>query len=304
MNCIFCHQPSDNSKSIEHIVPESLGNKNTVLWRGAVCDKCNNYFAIKIEKELLKQPYFISVRNRNFIKSKKGKTIPQQVLVSLKDGKYAKAWLDFDEKNINIYLEKEENISSIIAHKSKIIAPLIVEPEKNNYILSRFLAKCAFEYLVLRVKEENFLDFAEYLKNEQFEPLRKYARYGEGCKFWPYYQRRIYGEGDLFIGFEGERKYETLNEMDLLSIELERKTINGEEHVMVELYFILVIMGIEYAIHFAAPEIDGYEIWLKKHNNLSPVERYREVRIPNTRTDIPLITEELIKKMNDRKNKS
>lgn len=69
MNCIFCHQPSDNSKSIEHIVPESLGNKKTVLWRGAICDKCNNYFATKIEKTLLDQPYFISLRNRNFIKT-------------------------------------------------------------------------------------------------------------------------------------------------------------------------------------------------------------------------------------------
>lgn len=302
MNCIFCHQLSDNSKSIEHIVPESLGNKNTVLWRGAVCDKCNNYFATKIEKELLDQPYFISLRNRNFIKSKKGKTIPQQVIVSLKDGGYAKAQLDVDENDIHVYLEKEESISSIIANTGKIIVPIIPEPEQNNYILSRFLAKCAFEFLVLRVKEENFLDFAEYLKSEQFEPLRKYARYGEGYKFWPYYQRRIYGEGDLFIGFEGEKKYETLNEMDLLSIELERKTINEEEHVMVELYFILVIMGVEYTIHIAAPEIDGYEIWLENNNYKSPVERYGEIRIPNTRTDMPLITEELVKKINSKRD--
>jgi hypothetical protein len=56
MNCIFCHKISDNSQSIEHIIPESLGNKEHTLWKGAVCDKCNNYFATKMEKEL----------NRNF----------------------------------------------------------------------------------------------------------------------------------------------------------------------------------------------------------------------------------------------
>lgn len=71
MNCVFCHNISDSSKSVEHIIPESLGNKEHILWRGAVCDKCNNYFATKIEKELLDQPYFISMRHRNFIKTKK-----------------------------------------------------------------------------------------------------------------------------------------------------------------------------------------------------------------------------------------
>lgn len=301
MNCIFCHQPSDNSKSIEHIVPESLGNKKTVLWRGAICDKCNNYFATKIEKTLLDQPYFISLRNRNFIKTKKNRFVPQKVIVTLKDDRYTHAWMNPDDINMHIHLDQEV-FNSIIAKKGQILIPLLIEPEKDNYILSRFLAKCAFEYLVFRTKEQNFIEFSEYLRDKQFEPLRKYARYGEGCKFWPYHQRRIYGEGDMFVGFEGEKEYEILNEMDLLSIELERKTIEGEEHVMIELYFILVIMGIEYTIHLAAPEIDGYEIWLKNKNNLSPVERYGETRTPNTRTDIPLITEELVRKMNHKKN--
>ncbi|RHJ93598.1 MULTISPECIES: HNH endonuclease [Bacteroidales] len=53
MNCIFCTQNSENSKSVEHIIPESLGNKLTVLSKGIVCDECNNYFARKIEGEML-----------------------------------------------------------------------------------------------------------------------------------------------------------------------------------------------------------------------------------------------------------
>lgn len=28
MNCIFCKKDSTNSKSVEHIIPESFGNKN------------------------------------------------------------------------------------------------------------------------------------------------------------------------------------------------------------------------------------------------------------------------------------
>jgi hypothetical protein len=296
MNCIFCHKTSNSSKSVEHIVPESLGNKHTVLWKGAVCDNCNNYFATKIEKELLNQSYFISLRHRNIIKTKKNRTVPQKVLLPIK-GKMTNAWFEYDGMRGNIYLNSKEGIESILM-EGRIIEPIIIEPESNNYILSRFLAKCAYEYLVFRVGEKNFIAFSEYIKeDEQFAILRQYARYGEGCKFWPYYQRRIYGEGDMFCGLEENKIYETLNEMDFLSIELERKLVNGVEAVVLELYYVLVIMGIEYVVHLAAPEIDGYELWLKKNNNISPIEKYGEKRIPNIRSNTPQITEELIKRM-------
>jgi hypothetical protein len=73
MRCIFCKINSIATKSIEHVIPESLGNKEHVLPKGAVCDKCNNYFATKIEKELLDFPYFKSLRHRNRIPSKKNR---------------------------------------------------------------------------------------------------------------------------------------------------------------------------------------------------------------------------------------
>ena len=53
MKCIFCGQESSYSKSIEHIVPESFGNKTAFLRKGIVCDKCNNYFARKVEQPFL-----------------------------------------------------------------------------------------------------------------------------------------------------------------------------------------------------------------------------------------------------------
>jgi hypothetical protein len=73
MKCIFCKNNSDNSKSAEHIIPESLGNKEHILPVGIVCDSCNQYFASKVEKKVLELPYFRSVRHRSRIKSKKGR---------------------------------------------------------------------------------------------------------------------------------------------------------------------------------------------------------------------------------------
>jgi hypothetical protein len=67
MRCIFCKQDSKDSKTIEHIIPESLGNKDHILLSGVVCDKCNNYFGLKVEKPLLETDYFKQARFRNSI---------------------------------------------------------------------------------------------------------------------------------------------------------------------------------------------------------------------------------------------
>lgn len=80
MECIFCHKGASLSRSVEHIIPESLGNKQHILPTGYVCDECNHYFAVKIEKELLRQPYFVSMRFRNEILTKKGKLVKENMI--------------------------------------------------------------------------------------------------------------------------------------------------------------------------------------------------------------------------------
>ncbi len=45
---------SDNSKSIEHIIPESLGNKSFILPLGFVCDKCFYRSEEKADKKPIK----------------------------------------------------------------------------------------------------------------------------------------------------------------------------------------------------------------------------------------------------------
>ncbi|ELN7657016.1 hypothetical protein R1S27_004361 [Salmonella enterica] len=62
MLCIFCAGNSTNSRSVEHIMPESIGSKKRVLPRGVVCDKCNNYFARKVEQPILNHPWMRNIR--------------------------------------------------------------------------------------------------------------------------------------------------------------------------------------------------------------------------------------------------
>ena len=71
--CIFCNQDSTNSESVEHIIPESLGNEELILDKGIVCDKCNNYFSREIESPVLNLDGFKQLRFYELIESKRGR---------------------------------------------------------------------------------------------------------------------------------------------------------------------------------------------------------------------------------------
>lgn len=71
--CIFCLEDASESVSVEHILPESLGNADHTLPRGVVCDACNNYFSRKIEKPLLDSGVFRLLRADRRIANKRGR---------------------------------------------------------------------------------------------------------------------------------------------------------------------------------------------------------------------------------------
>ena len=270
MECIFCHKDSSISKSIEHIIPESLGNKDYVLPTGYVCDECNHYFAIKIEKELLSQPYFISMRSRNEILTKKRKFVKEKMIFpgALKS---CEVEMRSTGNGLIVSINDMELYELIKAGKIRTMIGLYIpEPEYPNTIMSRFLAKCAYEYfLYIMGKEKYDLCVQELLgsKTDVLKDLREYVRYGKG-KYWQYNQRRIYSEGDCFFNQSENIHYEILHEMKFLTTECKRYS-NGK--VEAEIYFIICIAGIEYAICISDSEISGYQKWLEKHNGISPL---------------------------------
>lgn len=73
MRCIFCKADSQTSRSVEHIVPESMGNTNHVLPLGAVCDGCNQYFARKVERPVLESPILRLIRASMEVPNKRGR---------------------------------------------------------------------------------------------------------------------------------------------------------------------------------------------------------------------------------------
>ena len=222
MQCIFCHKDSSTSKSVEHIIPESLGNKEHILPKGYVCDACNNYFSVKIEKELLAQPYFVSMRRRNDIRTKKGRFVAEEMLFP---GAQRVSDTMFNLEENTIYIKDDVVVKSIIDGRcTHAIARYIEEPEYPNIIMSRFIAKCAYESIFLWGGEH---DYQIWLKEKDdkdtmfrdFDGLRKFARYGIGE--WEYSQRRIYSEG-TFFSYKGCEPYEVLHEQKFFYREVEK----------------------------------------------------------------------------------
>jgi len=252
MRCIFCKQDSSTSKTIEHIIPESLGNKEHTLPAGVVCDDCNNYFSHQVEAPLLNSDYFRDVRSRMWVPSKKGRiptiqalALPSMVVVELMNDEWGKSICPKNEK------DSYKLINSLRTHNSgSLIVPIPVFPDEKT--VSRFLGKVAIEVLAFRfLKIESGLD--EVIDKPELDQLRKFTRYGTPEVQWPYYKRRIYPEDKKYYE-EGYGSFEILHEFNLLYTETN------------ELYLILAIFGIEYGINYGGPEIDGYIDWLKKND--------------------------------------
>lgn len=293
--CIFCHKDASTSKSVEHIIPESLGNKHHLLPKGYVCDKCNNYFSVKIEKELLAQPYFVSMRFRNEILTKKNKLVKERIRfpeVCIN----AEAILQTSLKGMTISFDDDVLYKKIQDEKIKTIElSYIPEPTYPNRILSRFLAKCAYEFFLYNVGKDKYdLCVQELLgkENDILKNLREYARFGKG-KYWSYSQRRIYSEGDVVYNQSKGLYLEKLYEMKFFTKEYNEMP---NYDVEVEIYFVMAILGIEYAICISDPDISEYQKWLEEHKGVSPLTNEEQEMHFSLSTVKPI----LIKKDDDR----
>ncbi len=184
--CIFCAENSEASQSVEHIIPESLGNRELILPKGVVCDKCNNYFARKIEGPVLALDFFKQLRFYNFIENKDGNIPPSDALIC--DEKAKIKWLDVNGERSMLMELSPETILKIIQNRPQAFITRgysFLETEINNYDISRFLVKIAIEYYVYMAINSQTGDINEELSlifDEQMKMLINYVRQGRQDK--------------------------------------------------------------------------------------------------------------------------
>ena len=126
--------------------------------------------------------------------------------------------------------------------------------------MSRFLGKMAIEALAhtfLQVPQalDELVDCAE------LDPLRTYVRRGSTSLVWPFHKRQIYPETAVFHE-KGYGEYQVLHEWAFLYPSRPEST---------ELYFVIAIFGVEYALNLDAPNKDRYREWLCVHGSQSPL---------------------------------
>ncbi len=259
MQCIFCKNDSTSSASVEHIIPESLGNKRYFLRKGIVCDTCNNYFATKIEKPLLELPYFVSVRHRNIIQNKKGKIpndsgillAPTAGLVNFHIDKSGKASIIVDDDSVMQFILSNDTFS--------IVKPINDNAPIDNSLMSRFLGKVSIEALA-QIFENDENGLMEIIYKKELDDLRNYVRFGNEIKHWQYHSRKLYEENEVFYDIETNQNY---------SVSHSYKFLQTSDESML---FVLELMGHEYCIDLAHPTTDRYLNWLKENNFSSPLK--------------------------------
>jgi len=263
--CIFCKKDASSSRSVEHVIPQSLGNEEHTLPPGVVCDACNNYFASSIEQPVLESGYFVTSRFNALIPNKRQR-MPRLsgILLPgyLRDQKVGFHQAEVSRNvggNFELYAEASAEEAIVSGKINRVVIPAAGAKPKRG-IFSRFLAKVAVECMAQRLLSGAGDLLREFIDDQQVDVLRSYARYGKSGLDWPYSERRIYRSDCSFSDGDGN-PYEVLHEWTFLYTDPK------------EMYFVIAILGVEYAMNVGGPDIDGYGSWLRQNQGQSPLYR-------------------------------
>lgn len=194
--CIFCKQDSTDSQSVEHIIPESLGNDELILDKGIVCDKCNNYFSREIEGPVSNLDGFRRLRFYELIESKRGR-IPSNYALLCGD-ECIVHWQEINGEYCLMLGMSPETVDKFINNPPDMFLTksIDLDDKEHEYEISRFLAKVAIEYYVYLHLQEyaNSDEELDLNFDEQLSKIIKYVRLGRKDKKALEYEVSVHGE--------------------------------------------------------------------------------------------------------------
>lgn len=253
MRCIFCKQDSSTSGSVEHILPESLGNSNHVLPKGVVCDGCNNYFAKSVEQPFLESEAIRVLRFQEGLVSKRGRIPP--LVGAMPPGVPIRLWRDAKTGTMTADVPTEQFERLMVEETAQLFLPTSGKPPPNR-VVSRFMAKVAVESMAERLLPQPAL-LEQFIDDAQIDPIRNHARRGHPLT-WVVHVRRIYAANARTPNPDGTWT-QVMHEADFL--------VTPEQ----EIYHVHAIFGLEFAINIGGPSGDGYLAWLKDNDQASPL---------------------------------
>ena len=180
--CLFCQSLGPYS-TVEHIIPESLGNDDLLL-SDEVCDSCQAYFGKEVEQFVLGKTPIAFWRTFLGIKTKKGKD-PSVDLSQPKAHKGVFPVIHPKHDNVGFTYHEDGTVSVDIDDPDLIKSMLNGSQSQFNFVmtpkvlhmLGRFLCKVGLELLCLCDPDE--------ARGDTLFSARRYARFGEFEGLWP-----------------------------------------------------------------------------------------------------------------------
>jgi len=190
-SCLYCHGAGPFN-TIEHVVPESLGNEELIL-KGCVCDACQSYFGREVERYVLEKTPIAVWRALLGIQTKKGRLPTVDVSQPKRTkGKFPDTHSLHDDI---VFRSHPDGSTSVDANDNFIVRGLldgtkqqfnlVLTPKKTS-MLGRFLGKIGLGVLAISEPQRAY--------DKKFDRIRSYARFGNSEEIWPIFH---YTKGDI-----------------------------------------------------------------------------------------------------------
>lgn len=180
--CIFCRSHSAFS-TIEHIIPESLGNTEDTI-EGAVCDACQNYLAREVEKVALEKTPLAFWRTFLGTTTKRGK-LPSVSLTPPTGGRIPAAHPHTDAVGFTARLDGTTSVdiespktAAVISDADQGTLKLVLAPFHLS-ALGRLFGKIGLELLAKHNLHEAL--------HGRYDELRRFVRFGTTSRLWALY---------------------------------------------------------------------------------------------------------------------
>ncbi len=240
-------------------MPESIGSKKRTLGPGIVCDKCNNYFANKLERPMLAHPWMRNLRAFHQVPNKKGNSpsllghiAGTNIAINLRLGADGAPVLGTERASDRDALKK------VISGGFETPAIFFVHDEPPPAEMPRFIGKMALETAAELICASK-MDTSAIVDEPYFDNIRMFSRYGNNFTSWPVHQRRIFPTEALMRNPEtGEWKQAGFG-----------CTLFPTKYG--ETFFVFCFYGVEIVMNLGGPSIGGYEDWLSDHGGISPI---------------------------------
>jgi hypothetical protein len=181
--CLFCNSYGPY-KTIEHIIPESLGNDDLIL-SDDVCDSCQNYFGKEVENFVLSKTPFAFWRTYLGIRKKRG-DLPS---VDLSLPKKRKGRLpNVHPESDDIGLRAHANGSTEIVPGNEVLREDMLSGKKRgrlNLVLTPLMLQMIGRFLCKIGIELICLSDSNLARSAKFEQARNYARSPKPKELWP-----------------------------------------------------------------------------------------------------------------------